>query len=296
MARALHLDEPRVSRSRPYRIRAARQLHDVTRREPAPGARAVRVRLGLPLSAGRSIWRIRVRLVGRRKPARSRALHRRRAIAAVDAAGRPGRQSKDTTGSIAWFCGAALMIGSLVYSFSFFVLPCRESGIVNLSRWNLPRSCRNRHRPRALESRRHRPRDRVLQRRAGVRSDHAARRPGGVRIRRRLSSPHRPEHLAEPRRLSRSSTPHRPLSLRNPLPDAARSRTRGAPRHRRRRSHSGSGRPRRERVYLSRRSRRQRHRAHARSARSRVAARPRRQYRPRNGRPARPRGPVTGDS
>ena len=55
-------DQSGVSRSRPHRLRAVRQLHDVTRRQPAPGDRAARVRLGFlfqqddPFGASVCVW------------------------------------------------------------------------------------------------------------------------------------------------------------------------------------------------------------------------------------------------
>ena len=56
------------------------------------------------------------------------------------------------------------------------------------------------HRPRPPQGRRPRPGARLLPRRARLRADPALRRAGGVPLGRRLSPPHRAEHLGEPRR------------------------------------------------------------------------------------------------
>ncbi len=87
---------------------------------------------------------------------------------------------------------------------------------------------------------------------------------------------------------SRRGTPappasYRPVSLRHSLPDAPRSRTRRATRHRCRRAPPGRRRSRRQRVDLPGRSRRQRHRADARSTGIGMAARRRRQHRDAHG-------------
>ena len=81
---------------------------------------------------------------------------------------------------------------------------------------------RRAHRPRAPQGRRPRARAVVLLRRAGLRADAAARQRGGLRVGRRLSPPHRAQHLGEPRRLAAAARHDRPLSPGDPLSRRAR--------------------------------------------------------------------------
>ena len=78
------------------------------------------------------------------------------------------------------------------------------------------------HRARPPEGGGHRARARLLRRRARLRAAAADGRGSGVHLRGRLSPPHRPEHVAEPRRLAASARPHGSLPLRDPLSRPAR--------------------------------------------------------------------------
>ena len=71
---------------------------------------------------------------------------------------------------------------------------------------------RHPHRPRPSQGGRSRPRARLLLRRARLRADAALRQPGRLRRGRRLSPPHRPQHLGEQGRLAAAARHHRPLS------------------------------------------------------------------------------------
>ena len=70
----------------------------------------------------------------------------------------------------------------------------------------------------------------ILLRRARLRADAAHGAPGGVHFGRRLSSPHRAEHLGEQGRSSAAARHHRTVSHRDPLSDPRRAGRRAAPR------------------------------------------------------------------
>ena len=145
--------------------------------------------------------------------------------------------------------------------------PLRKS----ISRKRARRTCRHaakpthhrRHADRACPSqgRRSRSRARLLLRRARLRADAAHGLGRGVHFGRRLSPPHRPQHLGEQRRPSAAAGHHRAVPHRDPLSDApgaggcAASRDQAGIAARRRQ------RPRRQRGALSARSRRERRRA-----------------------------------
>ncbi len=130
------------------------------------------------------------------------------------------------------------------------------------------------HRSRPSESGGDRTLARVLLRRAWLRADAAIRLAGGVRFRRRLSPPHRTQHLGKFRWSAAPAELHRLVSSRDPLPDSCDPGRRVTKINRRRNHTRWRERSWSERSIVSARSGRERRRAVLGSAAGIVAAGP----------------------